>query len=342
MIMAGTSMTGTPRRHPSSCPVPIFAARTLLAAAVAVGSVGIACAAPDQVALPGDRVFPESLTSTSDGTLFIGSFAEGGILKVKPGADKAEAWIKPGANNSRSTFGVLADEKSNTLLVCSNDTSGFGVPGPSGPKGSALKAFDLTTGAAKGSTPLPGDATLCNDIALGLDGSAYVTDSFNPHILRLRPGGHEFEVWANDPRFGAPRKGAGLDGIAIGSDGAVYVNTFTPGGLFKVAVADGKAGEVTTLQTSRKITLPDSLRSYGNNKFLMIEGAGSLDLVTIDGGTAKIETIKDGFSGPVSVTQVGSTAWVAEGQLGHLLDPKLKKQPPKLPFHLYAVPLPPP
>ena len=306
-----------------------------------MATAGVASAAPLQVELPGDRVFPESVTSKQDGTLFIGSFAEGGVLRVPPGVAKAEPWIKPGANDSRSTFGVLADEKSNTLFVCSNDTTGFGVPSPGTAKGSALKTFDLTTGEAKGSTPVPGGPTLCNDIAIGPDGSAYVTDSFNPHILRLKPGGNEFEVWASDPRFAPPKGGAGLDGIAIGTDGAVYVNTFTSGGLFKVAVADGKAGEVTTLQTSRKITLPDSLRSYGANAFLMIEGTGSLDLVTIDGQTAKIETIKDGFVGPVSVTQVGSTAWVAEGQLGYLLDPEMKKQPPKLPFRIHAVPLTP-
>lgn len=316
-----------------------FVVACAISALMATG--GAALAATPQVELPGDRTFPESLTSKQDGTLFVGSFAQGGVLKVAPGAAKAEPWIKPGANDSRSTFGVLADEKSNTLFVCSNDTSGFGVPSPGTAKGSALKTFDLTTGAAKGSTPVPGTPTLCNDIAVGPDGAAYVTDSFNPHILRLKPGASEFEVWASDPRFAPPKEGAGLDGIAFGSDGAVYVNTFTPGGLFKVAVADGKAGEVTTLQTSRKISLPDSLRSYGVNSFLMIEGTGSLDLVTIDGQTAKIQTIKDGFSGPVSVTQVGSTAWVAEGQLDHLLDPELKKQPPKLPFHLYAVPLTP-
>ena len=328
-----------PRRNRSRCLSSAFSAYAVLATALAVST---AAAAPTEVALPGDHVFPESLSSTKDGTLFVGSFAEGGIFKVQPGADKAEPWIKPGANNSRSTFGVLADEASNTLLVCSNDTSGFGVPGPGTAKGSALKAFDLTTGEAKGSTPLPGSPTLCNDIALGPDGSAFVTDSFNPHILRLKPGGSEFEVWASDPRFTPPKGGAGLDGIAIGSDGALYVNTFTPGGLFKVAVTDGRAGEVTTLETSRKLTLPDSLRPYGSNTFLMIEGGGSLDLVTVKGGTAEISTVKDGFGGPVSVTQVGSTAWVAEGQLGYLLDPELKKQQPKLPFHLYAVPLPPP
>ncbi len=336
--MAKTSLARAPRRgRPRRAP-PAFAACAALAAAVAVGG---ASPAPTEVALPGDRAFPESLGSTKDGTLFVGSFAEGGVVRAKPGADKAEPWIKPGANGSRSIFGVLADEASNTLLACSNNTSGFGVPGPGTAKGSALVAFDLTTGDAKGSTPLPGSPTLCNDIALGPDGSMYVTDSFNPHVLRLKPGGSAFEVWASDPRFAPPKGGAGLDGIAFGSDGAVYVNTFTPGGLFRIAVADGRAGEVTTLQTSRKLTLPDGLRAYGGNTFLMVEGGGSLDLVTVDGGTAKIDTIKDGFAGPVSVTQVGSTAWVAEGQLEHLLDPELKKQPPKLPFRLYAVPLPP-
>lgn len=313
----------------------------MLAAMVTLGCVSAAIAAPSEVALPGDHAFPESLSSTHDGTLFAGSFAEGGIYRAAPGAATAEPWIKPGANGSRSTFGVLADEKSNTLWVCSNDVSAIGVPGPGTAKGSALKAFDLTTGEGKGSTALPGAMTLCNDIAVGADGSAYVTDSFSPHILRLAPGASAFEVWATDPRFAPPKGGAGLDGIAIGSDGDVYVDTFTPGGLYKVAVTGGKAGEVTELQTSRKITLPDGLRAYGKNSFLMIEGAGNLDLVTIDGAKADIKTIKDGFSGPVSVTQVGGTGWVAEGQLPYLLDPKLKGQQPKLPFHLYAVPLPP-
>ena len=329
-----------PRRNRLRCLSSAFSAYAVLATALAVST---AAAAPTEVALPGDHVFPESLSSTKDGTLFVGSIAEGGVSRVKPGADKAEPWIKPGANGSRSTFGVLADERSNTLLVCSNDVSAIGIPGPGDAKGSALVAFDLTTGEAKGSTPLPGSSrTLCNDIALGPDGSAFVTDSLNPHILRLKPGGRAFEVWASNPRFAPPEGGAGLDGIAIGADGAVYVNTFKAGGLFKVAVTDGRAGEVTTLETSRKLTLPDSLRPYGSNTFLMIEGGGSLDLVTVKGGTAEISTIKDGFGGPVSVTQVGSTAWVAEGQLGYLFDPEMKKQQPKLPFRLYAVPLPSP
>ena len=46
-------------------------------------------------------------------------------------------------------------------------------------------------------------------------------------------------------------------------------------------------------------------------------------------------------AGPVGVTQVGDTAWVAEGQLGHLFNPTLKDQKPSLPFRIIAVPLAP-
>ena len=312
----------------------------LLTAALTLGWLTAAVAAPNEVALPGAQAYPESLTATRDGTLYAGSFAEGGVYRAKPGATEAEVWIKPGANGSRSTFGVLADEASNTLWVCSNDASAFGVPGPGSAKGSALVAFDLKTGAGKGNTPLPGSPTLCNDIVVGPDGTAYVTDSFNPHILRLKPGAEAFEIWATDPRFAPPKGGAGLDGIAIGSDGAIYVDTYSSNLLFKIAMSGGKAGEVTPLEPSQKITLPDGLRAYGPNSFLMIEGGGSLDLVTIEGTKATIKVLKDGFLTPVSVAQVGSTGWVAEGQLPTLLDPKLKGQQPKLPFRLYAVPLP--
>jgi hypothetical protein len=99
------------------------------------GAVSIACwligssalAVPASIDLPGDRTFPENITSTKDGTLYVGSIGAGGIIRVKPGAAKAEIWIKPGAFGSRSTFGILAGETSNTLWVCSNDLSARGV-----------------------------------------------------------------------------------------------------------------------------------------------------------------------------------------------------------------------
>jgi hypothetical protein len=45
------------------------------------------------------------------------------------------------------------------------------------------------------------------------------------------------------------------------------------------------------------------------------------------GDAAQIETIKDGFTEPVSVTQVGDTGWVAEGRLSYIIGNNKKNDP---------------
>jgi sugar lactone lactonase YvrE len=297
-------------------------------------SVGIAHA-QTPVGVP-DNSFPESVTGTKDGTLYAGSFNLGGVVKIVPGG-KAEQFIKPGAAGSRSTLGVLADEKSGTLYACSNDLTGLGVPGPNDVKGAWLKTFDLASGAPKGSFALKAPKSFCNDIVVGGDGTAYVSDSFAPYIYSLKPGGTALEVWATDPLLAPAKDGVGLDGLAIGADGSLYVDTYIPAKLFKVAVKDGKAGAVTELKTSRPLDHADAMRAFGDG-FLLIEGNGKLDKVTVSGDAAEIVTIKDGFAEPVSVTQVGDTAWVAEGKLSYIVGPNKGKDPG--PFMLTPVALP--
>lgn len=309
------------------------------AALVLVAGTSKAAAESSAIDLPSPRAYPESVTSTADGTLYISSFADGGVVRARPGATRAEPWIAPGAYGTRSTFGLLADERTGTLWVCSNDASRFNAPGPSAVTGSFLKGFDLGTGEGKISAALPGPHTLCNDMAIGPDGSVYVTNSFAPEILRLPPGRKELEVWLKDPSFAPPAEGAGLDGIAFGGDGNLYVNTFTSGTLLRIETKDGVAGKVTKLATTRPISLPDGLRQLGGNNFLMIEGVGRLDRVVVIGETATIETLAEGYSDPTGVARVGSTVFIAEGQLSRLVH-RTEGQGPRLPFRVYALPIP--
>jgi hypothetical protein len=295
-----------------------------LALILGVAPGSFACAQTAPVGVP-DKSFPESVTSTKDGTLYVGSFNLGGVVKAAPGG-KAEQFIKPGAGGSRSVLGVLADEKNGMLYVCSNDITGFGVPGPGDTKGAWLKTFDLASGALKGSFALKDPKSLCNDIAVGSDGTAYVTDSFTPNVYSLKPGGTALEVWATDPLLAPAKDGVGLDGIAFGADGNLYVNTYIPAALFRIAVKDGKAGAVTALKTSRPLDHADAMRSFGDS-LLLIEGNGKLDKVTIKDDEAQVETIQDGFTEPVSVTQVGNTAWVAEGKLSYIIGDNKEKDP---------------
>jgi sugar lactone lactonase YvrE len=295
-------------------------------------------AAPKAISLPGKRAFPESITSARDGTLFIGRLGQGGIVRANPRTGAVALFVAPGAAGSRSIAGVFADKASGTLWACSNDLSALGGPSAGSDRGAALKAFDLQTGAAKSSVALPGSHAFCNDIAVDAGGAVFVTDSANPTVLRLPAGGSRFEVFATDPRFAPQPNSAGLDGIAFGGDGALYVTTYAAGGFFRIAVENGRAGRVIKLR-GRTLGLPDGLRPLGRKSFLLVEGAGTLDRVEVDGDGFRAAPLRAGFRTPTSVTRVGSVAWVSEGQTPLFFDPFRKGQSPALPFRIYAVPL---
>lgn len=312
-----------------------------------VALTGLAAFAPtlcaqgiSRVELPGAAVFPENIAADAAGNLYGSSLASGGVWRIKVGGAKAEQWIEPGSFDSRSTFGVLVDEKSKLLWVCSNDVSFMGIAGPGSAKGSHLKGFDLASGQGKVSVPLPGAPALCNDIAVSSDGSVFVTNSLATHVLRLAPGAKEFEVWAEDAQFAPPAQGAGLDGIAVGGDGNLYVTTFHKAELFRISQTDGKAGSVTKLKTSRPLLFPDGLRAFKDTSFLMAEGGGAISLVTIDNDTAAVKDLRTGLAGPTGVALSGDKIWVTEGKLSHLFD-AAKNGPPKLPFQVLAVPFTP-
>src|SRR5258706_2057531 len=244
-------------------------------------------AGPLSIAIPGERAFPESITSARDGTLFVGRLGEGGVVRVDPRTGATALFVPPGAAGSRSITGVFADEASGTLWACSNDLSALGGPSGGRDRGAALKAFDLRTGAAKRSVSLEPNS-FCNDIAVDAGAAVYVTDSAHPTVLRLPPGAPRFEVFATNPQFAPPQpNSAGLDGIAFGADGAMYVTTYAAGGFFRIAVENGRAGRVIKLQ-GQALGLPDGLRPLGPKSFLLVEGAGTLDLVEVDGDRFRI------------------------------------------------------
>jgi len=326
----------------SSCPSSVSRSTQAASAGALFASVLWITAAQAgllSIAVPGQRAFPESITSARDGSLFVGRLGEGGIVRADPRTGATTVFDAPGAGASRSITGVFADEASGTLWACSNDLSALGGPSSSDDSRSALKGFDLRTGAAKRSVPLPEPHPFCNDIAVDAGGAVYVTDSANPTVLRLPAGASGFEVFATNPQFAPPQpNSAGLDGIAFGGDGALYVTTYAAGGFFRIAVDKRRAGRVIKLQ-GRALGLPDGLRPLGRKSFLLVEGAGTLDRVEVDGDGFRVAPLRAGFRTPTSVTRVGSVAWVSEGQMRLFFNPARKGPSPALPFRIYAVPL---
>ncbi len=244
---------------------------------------------------------PENLTSSRDGTVFFGSTAKGTIYRAAPGVAQADAWIHASTNGLSNVLGVLADDKSNTLWVVSNVAGGRGAPATGQ---MALRSFDLKTGASREIYPAEGGGTL-NDIAIGADGSVYVSETFGGRILRLKQGATALDVWVADPQL------RGVDGLSFLADGALYVNNFFNGGLLRISVkADGAVGEIVPIETSLKFTRPDGLRTSTSNTLLQVEGQGRLTEIVITGNHGQVRVIKEGLTRAIGVTQVGAIAYV--------------------------------
>ena len=303
-------------------------------AAINLCAMGVALFAADKIAeisinQPKD-LFPESITSLKDGTIILGS-VPGGVYKIRPGETEVKTFVAREGNAFTTVLGVFADEKANTLWVCNT--------GPG-----ALKAFDLGTGSAKGSYPMPAGA-VCNDIAISDTGTAYASDTAGAKLFMLKKGAAALEQAAADPLL------AGVDGVAFGDKNTLYANSVTAGKLIRLDLGpDGKATKVTELTLSGPLGAPDGLQCatlrarISSWKLEQLENTarmgGRLTLVTVDPKTnmATIKTLKEGMQATPATTATKGMAWVVEGKQDYR-NGKNKGQDP-LPFKLYAVKIP--
>ncbi len=297
----------------------------VFASAFVLAALATPALAATDVVVDVPMAYPESLGSTPNGTLYIGSINRGEVYRALPGQKRATTWISKQAGNFGIVLGVLADARSGTLYVCDNNGDR-----------AYLKTFSLKTAGLIKSHEFPGGG-LCNDIALkGKD--AYVTDTKNGRVLKLASGSDAFTVWyVND------KSDPSLDGLVWKGD-TLYTNTYNGNHVIAVPMkADGSAGQGTNLSTSMDVYQPDGMRLSSDGRILMVEGRGKdgngrLDEVTVSGTNATIRVIKDHYMLPTAVTTVGSTAYVLEAKLNYQRDPALKGKDPGT-FTAYAVPL---
>jgi sugar lactone lactonase YvrE len=306
-------------------------AASLVAMVLACALTGCATVPRADVLIDDQAVYPESLSSTRRGELFIGSI-KGIVYRAGEHDSKARAWIEPNSQNGlQSVYGVLAHEPSHTLWLCSVP-NGFAPPKPGA--ATSLVAFELGSGAFRASYAFPPGRSVCNDVAVARDGSVYAADTQNGRIYRLPPGGKALELFGEDARL------RGIDGITFSGSGQLYVNIVTRGVLLRVETRrDGKMGALTELTSSAPLGGPDGMRLIEGNRFLLAEGtAGRIDEITIEGDRARVRVLREGLNSSPGVTLVGDHAYAIEGKIGFLIDPKLRGQDPG-PFKAIAIPL---
>ncbi len=260
---------------------------------------------------------PESMTVAPGGVLIVGSASTPFVYKVRPGSSTAEKFIDATAEGPGTFFfGMLADASTNTLWACQLTP----VPDTTPVKRhTALRSFDLATGAPKIRWNLPGDNNTCNDIAIGPDKALYITDTANGKIYRLPAGASTAELYLEH------RTLMGIDGITF-LNGTLYVNNVFFNKLYRIPVdAAGKPGQPDDIWMDQPVKGPDGMRAANGKLFVAENASGKISVLTVNGDKASVTVLKEGLKTPTAVEPAGDTLWFTERATGKVMSIPMPK-----------------
>ncbi len=289
-----------------------------MAACVALAAGFAQCGAVAAEILIGDaKSQPESLTAAPGGVLIVGSASTPFVYKVRAGATTAEKFVDASAEGAGTFFfGMLADASTNTLWTCQLTP----VPGTRPvQRHTAVRSFDLESGAPKIRWNLPGDNSTCNDFSIGPDKALYISDTANSKIYRLPAGASTAELFLEH------RALYGIDGITF-LNGTLYVNNVFSNNLYRIPMdASGKAGQPVDIWMDQPVKGPDGMRA-SNGKLLVAENAaGRISVITVNGDKASVKVIKEGLNTPTAVEPAGDMIWIAERGAGKAVSMPMPK-----------------
>ncbi|GLX19599.1 MULTISPECIES: superoxide dismutase [Streptomyces] len=213
---------------------------TVLAAGPALAAPTVRTAA----ALPGFGLYPESLTQDpTTGDLFVSAYGDGSVLRVPAGGTQASVFLPSGTDGRTHAAGVKADRSGRLWVSGGTDRS--------------VTVYDDTTGIRVARFHIPFASGGVNDLTFGPDGTAYLTDSFNPAVYRVTPqqlaaaraqgADTPLDAWRDltgTPADYTQHSGINLNGIAYVDGGALLTANTTTGALYRIAT---DTGEVTAV-----------------------------------------------------------------------------------------------
>ena len=177
-----------------------------------------------------------------------------------------------------------------------------------------------------------GDSSLINDVTIGNDGTAYMTNSYYPTVYRYT-GGDSLEAWLElDSTIINYEAGFNLNGIAISPDGRFLLTVQTnTGNVYRIATADKSVTEVNvgtaSLEFADGIDLVDNTLFVARNRALEVV---ELEM-SADYSTGVITRVSQGaFLFPTAVAATADSVLVMNAQL----DKRAPGLTPSLPFQI--------
>ncbi len=152
--------------------------------------------------------------------------------------------LTPPGDGLLGVFGLALEEAAGTLWAATSAVPAMRGFTPEQDGTAALAEIDLSSGAIRRTFPLErraGDqqSHVLGDLALGADGTVWLTDSGGPVIWRLPPGGAALEPFIESPEF------TSLQGIVVRANGTLIVADY-PSGLLRIDTANRNVRRIET------------------------------------------------------------------------------------------------
>lgn len=291
---------------------------------------------------------PESATfDLLSQSFFSSAFFGGQITRIPTSGSQAgnESVFFTDTSAPIAFFGVKVDLFHRVLYACGNNISAF-------PTISAtiyeIKIEQVgSSGTLIRKVALPGNA-LCNDLAVDLLGTAYVTDSYGSTIYKLPRGASTLTALTTSPQFtpGSPGK-VGLNGIDFTPDHSHLIVSKTDTQQFfsislktptDIRLITATSGTIGNPADPNRFPGPDGIHFVLGK--LYVASNGAVQQFTFQDSNYSKVAVKTDIHLPLGLSAVMSAngkVYALKGDIFPVLDEG--QLPPSLPFQILEAPL---
>ena len=284
----------------------------------------------NRLSLPGPVSYPNGITHTPDGTIYLGSVVSGDIWRKQPNSTFERAFT--GTSTRFAGTALEYDPLTDLLWVASPDFLGQEIDGQIVKRPNRIAVLDTKSGTQVWSTEMPSGG-FGNDFALDGRGGVFLTDSALDRVWHIPSPGSEFIEVASGPSFEPGRLGPA--GIAYFPTGKLVTGLYSDGELFTISLSETNvARSIQPLNLERKVQNPDGLFALPDNQLLIIEGSiedGNGKLLHVDLNSVEphqVRVLADNIDTPLNLTVIGDRAYITESGIRHLMLPDRNIAPP--------------
>jgi sugar lactone lactonase YvrE len=257
---------------------------------------------------------------------YVSEVTGGEIHRGKVRCARTRVWLKEGSYGRVTARGITTDRRGRVYIA--------GGPNSSQPGGAHDLWVHAPSGRLLAALDVDIDNPFLNDVAVGPDGAAYVTNSNEPVVFRVarRHGRWKVTTWADARGTIETVPGFNLGGIVVSSDRtALVVAQGTTGQLWRF---DLRTRAVTEIDThGADLTNADGLVLRGSRLFVIRNFSHVLVTLRINRRATSATVVRERATDP---NRVFTTAKLAQGRL-LLVDSKFDEPVAEPPYQVVSI-----